>query len=112
MLVVKVELHHAVTGEIKEIARSIIYNDGDGTADSGNYVTRTYKGDGSADFEQRLTMRSGTVHAYPRKKLQVWNLVAEALISMGYGRLRKPAPMTEQDMTRERGASSRAVAGS
>lgn len=45
MLVVKVELHSSITGEITELARLIIANDGTGDVKKGNYnVYRALKG--------------------------------------------------------------------
>lgn len=41
MLVVKVELHSAITGETTEIARMIIHNEG-GTKSSGDYGVRCF----------------------------------------------------------------------
>lgn len=98
MLIVKVELHNANTGEISEIARAVIYNDGTGTGDKGNYVARTWRGRTKDDLDKRKVQRVGAVHAYPRLKLHVWNLVTEALASMGYGRGRKPADASEDNM--------------
>lgn len=98
MLIVKVELHNANTGEISEIARAVIYNDGTGTSEKGNYGARTWRGRTQEDLDKRKVQRVGAVHGYPRLKLHVWNLVTEALGSMGYGRGRKPAAASEDDM--------------
>lgn len=67
MLIVRVELHSAITGEITEIARALIYNDGHGTITTGDY--------GGVTFFTK----------YPRLKLHVWNLVSDMLVNMGYG---------------------------
>ena len=37
MIVVKVELHSAVTGQVSVIGSMVIANDGSGTSDIGNY---------------------------------------------------------------------------
>lgn len=103
MLVVKVELHSAVTGEITEIARSVIYNTGEGTVTRGDYKTFSLRGrdepvsplpDPNAfDYAMLRVIREkaespiqnkGEVKNYPRKDLHVWNLVSRALTAMGY----------------------------
>jgi hypothetical protein len=93
MLVVRVELHSAVTGKTTEIARALIYNDGGGDSDHGNYKAFTFKGrDGVAWTREHIhkalnakkTLRDGVVMNYPRKSLHVWNLVYRALKGMGY----------------------------
>jgi hypothetical protein len=90
MLVVRVELHSAITGETTEIARALIYNKG-GTSNRGDYNAMTFKGrDGQAwtraDIKAAMDkpMRKGEVLDYPRKSLHVWNLVSRALTAMGY----------------------------
>ena len=80
MIVVRVELHSAVTRKITEIAKMIIANDGSGTASRGNYDVRVYK----KGSKEALTMREGKVLFYPRKSSHTWNLVARALESVGY----------------------------
>lgn len=94
MLVVKVELHSAVTGEVTEIARSVIYNDGAGTRTSGDYKALTITGRDKETFDKRMyaavrkgehVTRSTEIKNYPRLRLHVWNLVAKALGKMGYG---------------------------
>lgn len=94
MLVVKVELWGAVTGERKEIARMVIANDGTGSDDKGNYWAKVMKGrDTMALSSQMLNMLRGKgtyktaeVKGYPRHSKHVWNLVAEALEALDYGR--------------------------
>lgn len=92
MLVIRVELHSAITGETTEIARALIYNKG-GTSDRGDYNAMTFKGrDGAAwtraDIiaakKDNKLLREAEVLNYPRKSLHVWNLVARALTAMGY----------------------------
>lgn len=99
MLVVKVELHSAITGEVTEIARSIIYNDGAGTRDKGDYKAFTLRGRNKAALDASLEKlfksrreiepggitRAAEIKDYPRLRLHVWNLVAKALGKMGYG---------------------------
>lgn len=85
MIVVKVELHSAVTGEVSEIARMHIINDGSGTRTRGNYHVRTLKGQSTEAFERQQIQRSSSVINYPRLSAHVWNLVTDALANMGYG---------------------------
>lgn len=94
MLVVKVELHSAITGAVTEIARSVIYNDGGGSRDKGDYKALTIRGRSKEDFDKRMreavydgknVTRSTEIKDYPRLRLHVWNLVAKALGKMGYG---------------------------
>jgi hypothetical protein len=77
MLVVKIELHNANTGEISEIGRMTIANVG-GTVGRGDYEVRlapdSFCGDPS---------RSGSVKNYPRIGSPVWLLVARALAAVG-----------------------------
>lgn len=87
MLIVRVELHSARDGSVTEIARAEICNDGTSRErQSGNYQCRTLKGRTARQLEDRVVQRKGTVKDYPRLALHVWNLVADALRAMGYGR--------------------------
>jgi hypothetical protein len=79
MIVIRVEMHSAITGKVSEIAKMIIANDGSIEADSrGNYWCKTYRKDSGA------VSRQGTVFNYPRKSRHVWSLVARALKAMEY----------------------------
>ena len=73
MLVVKIELHSAITGVVSEIGRMTIANDGLGTRDRGNY-TASVKRRGSY-----TTLREGKVENYPRLSYNVWRLVLRSL---------------------------------
>lgn len=90
MIVVRVELHSAITGKTSELARMIVWNDGTAeTHRTGNYEAfalrkgAKYKTD--RDVREKAT-RSVAIKGYPKKALHVWNLIAEALIGMGYAR--------------------------
>ena len=85
MLVVRVELHSAVTRKVTELARMDICNIG-GTNTVGDYSCATYRGRSRDALDARITNRYGTVTKYPRLALHVWNLVAEALKALEYGR--------------------------
>lgn len=96
MIVVKVELHSAITGRVSELARMVIANDG--TQDNprkGNYVFATLRGRSREALEKALAhwvsrtksnvaTHSGEVKDYPRLALHVWNLVARCLNKAGY----------------------------
>lgn len=90
MIIVRVELHSAVTGQVTELARATICNTGAGTAERGDYAAATLRGRSRAalDAAQRSggAQRRAEVLSYPRQRLHVWHLVAEALAAMGYGR--------------------------
>lgn len=86
MIVVRVELHSAITGKVTEIARAVLTNRGDGTATLGNYDVRTCRGRDVGTLSRHTAQREGEVLGYPRQRLHVWNLVAEALAVMKYGR--------------------------
>ncbi len=88
MIVVSVELHSARTGEVTELARMLVDNQG-GTDNRCDYRVRTLKGRSRAQLDQathHLTVqREALVRDHDRKRLHVWNLVAKALNIMGYG---------------------------
>lgn len=84
MIVVRVELHSAVTGEVSEIARMHIANVG-GTGTRGDYDVKTLWGRKAEDFAARRVQRAGAVTGHARLHSHVWNLVAKGLTAMGYG---------------------------
>lgn len=85
MIVVRVELHSAVDGSVRELARMHIANTG-GTGTLGDYDVRTLHGRSTADLDRRVTNRQGKVARHARLSLHVWHLVAKALQSVGYGK--------------------------
>lgn len=89
MLVIRVELHSAITGKITEIARMLLWNDGEGNLGKGNYKAKTVQGKQEGNMPVReirdsSSMRDGEVNNYPRLSLHVWHLVARMLKSMNY----------------------------
>lgn len=84
MIVVRVELHSAITGETTELARMIVDNIG-GTNKRCDYRCRTLRGRCAAALDRLAVQREGRVRNYPRLDLHVWNLVARSLSAMGYG---------------------------
>ncbi len=75
MLVVKIELHSAVTGEVKTLATGKIINTGAGTPTQGDYRVELKDAAGRP-------WKSGTVRNFPRKRLLAWDLLARALYSV------------------------------
>lgn len=93
MLVVRVELHSAITGEKSELARMVIDNIG-GTTHKGDYRARTVRGRSRESLDRAMNnmlrggagaTHEGRVLGHPRLREHVWNLVAKALASMSYG---------------------------
>ena len=83
MIVVRVELHSAITGKITEIARAHICNIG-GTRARGNYSVEAFRGRDKAALDKRSVCHTGTVTNHARLQEHVWNLVAKALKACGY----------------------------
>lgn len=86
MIVLKLELHSAVTGKVTEIGRTIIANDGNGSASRGNYICKVGRKqpDGTEYQNSKIwkdPLRIGTVEDYPRLSYNVWRLVIRALKS-------------------------------
>ncbi|WP_193751746.1 hypothetical protein [Sphingomonas sanguinis] len=88
MIVVRVELWSAVTGNVTEIARMTIDNIG-GTEQSGDYRVRTMRGRSAEALHKAMLAntlsREAQVLSHPRLRDHVWSLVAKALIAMRYG---------------------------
>ena len=82
MIVVKVELWNANTGEHSEIGRTYIANVG-GTRERGDYkVAVARKGSGPYNgWDKIKATRRGSVRDYPRLSYNVWRLVCRALRS-------------------------------
>lgn len=89
MIVVRVELWSARTGDKTEIARMEIANDGTagdgGNATRRNYIARTLFGRGKDQLDKRRSHREGDLKNWPSEQVHVWNLVAAVLSRLGYG---------------------------
>lgn len=81
MLVIKIELHSAVTGKVKPLGQAIIINDGTGEPGRGNYEVRVGHGRDAKSLAKVYTRpaRKGRVENYPRLSYSVWRLVIRAL---------------------------------
>lgn len=77
MIIVRIELHSAITGRVTEIGRMVIHNLATGTRERGNYGVRLMRR-GTKD----ITQREGTVEGHARLSAPVWKLVAKALRSV------------------------------
>jgi hypothetical protein len=79
MIVVKIELHSAVTKRVRHLYTLIISNDGTGTADRGNYDVKL-GGSGQTDLRAIFTKptRTARVTDYPRKSYHVRELMRRA----------------------------------
>lgn len=88
MIVVKVELWSAITGDKTELARMVIDNRG-GSRTKGDYGVATMRGRDADTLHKAMLARShtreGMVMGHPRLAEHVWNLVAKALTTMSYG---------------------------
>jgi hypothetical protein len=93
MIVVKVELHSAITGQKSELARMVIDNIG-GTAQLGDYNVRTMRGRDEEALERSMwgvlkgqakPTRESKVLGHPRLREHVWHLVGKALHALEYG---------------------------
>lgn len=79
MILVKVELHSAITGKVTEIGRTEIFNDETGTNLSGSYGVRVMRR-GTKDKVQR----AAHVDKHGRLSQSVWVLVRKALVAAGF----------------------------
>jgi hypothetical protein len=83
MIVIRVELHSAVTRKVTEIARMRICNIG-GTREHGDYRAETFRGRSAEQLARLIRQRAATISDYPKLRIHVWHLVARALVGMGY----------------------------
>ena len=84
MIIVRVELHSAVTGQVTELARAHISNIG-GTNEMRDYDCITLRGRSTATLDRHVPQRHGKILGHASLREHVWNLVAKALTGMGYG---------------------------
>lgn len=85
MIIVRVELHSAVTGRITELARMRIHNDGTGTATFRNYVGVVFRGRDKQILDKETVQKISTLKNHPSERVHIWNLVAKILTNLGYG---------------------------
>lgn len=80
MIVVKVELHSAVTREVTELGRMTISNDG--SSEDGR--VGHYNGEVMRKPDFRAVTRVGRVENHRRLDKVIWVLVCRMLKNMGY----------------------------
>jgi len=83
MIIIRVELHSAITHKVTEIARMRICNIG-GTRERGDYRAETFRGRSAQQLARLIRQRATTITDYPKLSIHVWHLVARALVGMGY----------------------------
>ncbi len=81
-MIIRAELHSAITGQITEIERARIANIGRSET-LGNYATETLRGPCAEDLNKGIVQRSSFIEKHPCKAQHVWHLVAKALEAMG-----------------------------
>ena len=72
MLIVRIELHSAVTGQVTTIATGEIVNTGTGSPTQGNYRIELRDAAGRH-------WKKGHIEGFPRKRLLAWDLLYRAL---------------------------------
>ena len=83
MIVIRVELHSAITRQVTELARMHICNVGGGE-ELRDYEVRTLRGRSRESLDRRTVHRRGKVEKHPAKRLHIWHLVGKALVAIGY----------------------------
>lgn len=83
MIIVRVELHSAVTRRVTELARMKICNIG-GTATRGDYSGEVFRGRSKEALDRETVLKSTEVMNHPRLDQHVWNLVTRMLVNLGY----------------------------
>lgn len=89
MIVVKVELHSAITGKVETLSSVVISNDGKGSKKLGNYEVLQFRksvdpSDPKSHWWKRKPVRKGRVKNHPRLSQPVLKLVSKALRSIGH----------------------------
>jgi len=79
MIVVRVELHSAVTGRVTTIGLMRLVNDGTGTPWIGNYDVQIMR-HGSAGRPRK----ANRVEGHRRRALPIWTLIRKALDALKY----------------------------
>jgi hypothetical protein len=84
MIIVRVELHSAITGKIIELARIKIWNDVSGTNTRRNYQAISFRGRSTKQLNKETVIKHTELKEWPSKQLHVWNLVRAVLTNLGY----------------------------
>jgi hypothetical protein len=87
MIIIRVELWSARTGQITELARMGIDNIG-GTLEKRDYNVRTWRGRSKVSLDKSMctetVTRKGKVLGHNSEAVHIWYLVGKALKAMGY----------------------------
>lgn len=84
MIIVRVELHSAITRKITELARIKIWNDETGNFNRRNYQAVSYRGRCKDALDKEIVMKNCDVKAWPSERFHIWNLVRQVLTNLGY----------------------------
>lgn len=79
MIVVRIELHSAITGQVAQLGAMTIANDGTGTNEQCDYDGWIWR---KPDFKS--VTRHARLIGHRRHALTIWHLVARMLNNMGY----------------------------
>ena len=69
MIVVRVELHSAITGAVTELARMRICNDGTGTSRIRHYTGVAFRGRSKEALDRSVPTHHGAVRDYPAESI-------------------------------------------
>jgi hypothetical protein len=95
MLIVKIELHSAVTGQVTTIAIGRIVNTGTGSPSQGNYRIELRDAAGRK-------WKTGHIEGFPRKRLLAWDLLYRVLGKLVRHRNLTPDSLAFCDLPAER----------
>lgn len=98
MIRVSVQLISAINGNVTELARMDICNDGTGDFNRRNYTGeitgvlfegKSYIGRDAKALDRGTVSKNGRVVNWPSERLHIWNLVRTMLETMGYDKTAK-----------------------
>lgn len=84
MLIVRVELHSAITGKATELARMYICNDNTGDFNSRNYNGIALRGRDKETLDKETVQKQARLLNFKSEQFHVWNLVRAMLTNLGY----------------------------
>lgn len=84
MIIVRVELHSAITKQVTELARIKIANDESGNYSSRNYKAVSYRGRNAKALDKETVQKYTELKDWKSNQYHVWNLVRAILTGLGY----------------------------
>lgn len=98
MIVIKLEFHRAGKGDVIDLGRAHIINDGSGDSMRGNYLFEIYKGAHYSKNTNKVWKR-GRIRGWPRKSKRIgpWELLSVLLITALGDRISKATKMMSED---------------